>query len=93
MIKEKEGTPKKPSKTAKSPGALKSFFSDERLKFVVGILITGFAFYLLLACVSYLFWWKSDLSLAGNDVISGPEIKVKNWAGKSGFWLSDMMCN
>ncbi len=91
MIKEKEGTPKKPSKTAKSPGALKSFFSDERLKFVVGILITGFALYLLLACVSYLFWWKSDLSLAGNDVISGPEIKVKNWAGKSGFWLSDMM--
>jgi S-DNA-T family DNA segregation ATPase FtsK/SpoIIIE len=91
MIKETEATPKKPSKPAKKPGALKSFFSDERLKFVVGILITGFALYLLLACVSYLFWWKSDLSLAGNDVISGPEIKVKNWAGKSGFWLSDMM--
>ena len=91
MTKEKEENSKKPSKSGKSSGKSKSFFSDERIKFVIGILITGFALYLLLACVSYLFWWKTDLSLPGKDVISGPEIEVKNWAGKSGFWLSDMM--
>ena len=91
MTKEKEETSKKTSKSGKSSVKSKSFFSDERIKFIVGILITGFALYLLLACVSYLFWWKTDLSLPGKDVISGPEIKVKNWAGKSGFWLSDMI--
>ena len=91
MTREKEENSKKTSKTVKSSGKSKSFFSDERIKFVFGILITGFALYLLLACVSYLFWWKTDLSLPGKDVISGPEIEVKNWAGKSGFWLSDLI--
>ena len=91
MTKEKEENSKKASKTAKSSAKSKSFFSDERIKFVFGILITGFALYLLLACVSYLVWWKADLSLPWKDVISGPEIKVKNWAGKSGFWLADMI--
>jgi len=91
MTKEKEETSKKATKSAKSSAKSKSYFSDERIKFVIGILITGFALYLLIACVSYLFWWKSDLSLPWKDVISGPEIKVNNWAGKSGFWLSDMI--
>ena len=91
MAKEKEENHKKVSKTAKSTGKTRSLFSDERVKFVIGILITGFALYLLLACVSYLFWWKTDASLQGKDVISGPQIEVMNWAGKSGFWLSDLL--
>jgi DNA segregation ATPase FtsK/SpoIIIE, S-DNA-T family len=91
MSKEKEENKRKTSKNAKDSGKSKSFFSDERIKFVAGILITGFALYLLLAFVSYLFWWKTDLSLPSKDVISGPEIAVKNWAGKSGYWLSDMI--
>ncbi len=91
MTREKEEKSRKTSKSVKNSGKSKSFFSDERIKFVFGILITGFALYLLLACVSYLFWWKTDLSLPGKDVISGPEIQVKNWAGKSGFWLSDLI--
>ena len=91
MAKEKEEKGRKTSKTVNKSGKSKSFFYDERIKFVFGILFTGFALYLLLACVSYLFWWKTDLSLPGKDVISGPEIEVKNWAGKSGFWLSDLI--
>ncbi len=91
MSKEKEENSKKTIKNAKVSDKSKSFFSDERIKFVFGIFISGFALYLLLACVSYLFWWKTDLSLPGKDVISGPEIAVKNWAGKSGFWLADMI--
>ena len=64
MSKEKEDTGKKSTKTAKGSEKSKSFLTDERIKFVFGILITGFALYLLLACVAYLFWWKTDQSLA-----------------------------
>ena len=69
----------------------KSFFSDERVKFIFGILIAGFAFYLLLACVAYLFWWKTDLSLSDSQVISNADVNVKNWSGKSGHFLAKMI--
>ncbi len=91
MAKEKEEAGKKSQKTVKGSGKAGSFFTDERIKFVIGILITGFAFYLLLACVSYLFWWKADQSLTPSDVVSGPDIEVKNWSGKSGYFLADLI--
>jgi S-DNA-T family DNA segregation ATPase FtsK/SpoIIIE len=92
MSKEKEDTGKK-TKPAKSPVKPKSFLTDERIKFLFGILITGFALYLLLACVAYLFWWKTDLSIADADIVSGPDIAVKNWSGKSGHFLAKMIIN
>lgn len=93
MNKEKEEVGKKSTKAAKSSEKSKSFFTDERIKFVFGILISVFALYLLLACVSYIFWWKTDLSLSNSAVISGPEIGVKNWSGKSGHFLAKMIIN
>ncbi len=69
----------------------KSLFSDERIKFVFGVLITGFALYLLIACISYMFWWKTDLSIPDSDILSGPDIEVKNWSGKSGHFLAKMI--
>ncbi len=91
MNKEKEEVGKKSTKTSKNPVKSKSFITDERIKFVLGFLITGFALYLLLACVSYLFWWKTDLSTPDSDVISGPEIVVRNWSGKSGHFIAKMI--
>jgi S-DNA-T family DNA segregation ATPase FtsK/SpoIIIE len=91
MNKEKEEVGKKSTKASKSAVKSKSFFIDERIKFVFGILITGFAIYLFLACVSYLFWWKTDLSLSDSEVLSGPDIGVKNWSGKSGHFLAKMI--
>jgi S-DNA-T family DNA segregation ATPase FtsK/SpoIIIE len=91
MTKEKEETGKKTTKAAKGSQKSKPFFTDERIKFITGILITGFAFYLLLACISYLIWWKTDQSLPPNDVLSGPDIEVKNWSGKSGHFLAEMI--
>src|SRR3972149_997226 len=88
MTKEKEESPKKNTKSAKGSANSKSFFTDERIKFIAGILITGFALYLLLACISYLVWWKFDDSLPNSEVLSGAEIKVKNWSGKSGLFLA-----
>ena len=91
MSKEKEEVGKKSTKASKGYEKSKSFFTDERIKFVTGILITGFALYLLLACVSYLLWWKTDLSTPDSDVVSGPDIVVKNWSGKSGHYLAKMI--
>jgi len=91
MSKEKEEVGKKSSRAAKGSEKSKSFFTDERIRFVTGILLTGFALYLLLACVAYLFWWKTDLSLPDSDIVSGPDVEVKNWSGKSGHFLAKML--
>jgi S-DNA-T family DNA segregation ATPase FtsK/SpoIIIE len=91
MTKEKEEAGKKSTKNSKGAVKSKSFFTDERIKFIAGILVTGFAFYLLLACISYIIWWKTDQSLPASSVISGPEIEVKNWSGKSGHFLAEMI--
>jgi S-DNA-T family DNA segregation ATPase FtsK/SpoIIIE len=72
----------KSSKTGKNAGKSRSFLSDERIRFLLGILITGFAFYLLLACISFLFSWETDLTQAS------AEESVKNWTGKIGHNLA-----
>lgn len=91
MSKEKEEGAKKTAKTSKSPEKSRSLLTDERIKFLFGILITGFALYLLIACVAYLFWWKTDQSLPDSEIVSGAEVQVKNWSGKSGHFLAKMM--
>jgi S-DNA-T family DNA segregation ATPase FtsK/SpoIIIE len=98
--KDKEGAkkeePKKeePKKKDKSPKEKKSsFFRDERVKFVIGILFTGFAVYLLVAFIAFLFWWKTDQSLDPAQVVSGAEVQVRNWSGKSGAWLAYILVN
>ncbi len=91
MTRAKDDTSKKSAKPTKDPGKPKHFFTDERIKFVLGILITGIALYLLLACVSYLFWWKTDQSLPDSKIVSGPDIEVRNWSGKSGHFLAKMI--
>lgn len=91
MNKEKEESPRKTVKNNKASAKSKPFFTDERIKFIFGILITGFAVYLLLACVAYLFWWKTDQSLPNADIVSGPEVSVKNWGGKGGHFLAKMI--
>jgi S-DNA-T family DNA segregation ATPase FtsK/SpoIIIE len=91
MSKEKEEPAKKNTKTPKSTEKSKSILTDERIKFLFGILITGFALYLLIACIAYLFWWKTDQSLPDADIVSGAEVQVKNWSGKSGHFLAKMI--
>jgi DNA segregation ATPase FtsK/SpoIIIE, S-DNA-T family len=90
MKKGKEDTKKKSSSGTEKR---KSFFTDERIKFVGGMLFTGFAVYLLFAFIAYLFWWKTDQSLDPSMVVSGSEVQVKNWSGKSGAWFAYIILN
>ena len=57
-------------KGQKTKAKKKPFLSDERVKFVFGVLLTGFAIYIFIALIAYLFWWKTDLSLDSSQVIS-----------------------
>lgn len=66
---------------------------DRRLRILTGIIISGFAIMLFLALVSYLFTWKKDQSFLSGHVFSGSEIKVENWSGKAGAYLSDLVMN
>jgi S-DNA-T family DNA segregation ATPase FtsK/SpoIIIE len=90
MKKGKEETKKKSSSGTDKP---KSFFTDERIKFVGGILVMGFAVYLLFAFIAYLFWWKTDQSLDPSMVVSGADVQVRNWSGKSGAWFAYIIVN
>lgn len=86
----KKGNEETSKKTSSKSQKRTSIFKDERIKFVLGILITGFAIYLLIAFISYLFSWKTDSSFEA-DILSGSDVQVKNWSGKSGFWLARMV--
>jgi S-DNA-T family DNA segregation ATPase FtsK/SpoIIIE len=91
MSREKENNSRRSVRSVKDKKKTGSFFSDERIKFLLGILITGFALYLLISCISYLFNWKPDSSLPPSDVISGPQIVVKNQGGKAGHYLAELL--
>lgn len=66
---------------------------DGRLIFIVGLFILFFAFYLLLAIISYFFTWKSDQSFIWQTVFSSSKITVENWTGKVGAFLSNVLVN
>lgn len=87
-IRKKSGSKNSAKSSVQKPAY--SVFKDERIKFISGLMITGFAVYLLFAFIAYLFWWKSDQSFDTSQVISGAEIEVKNWSGKSGAWFADI---
>jgi|WetSurMetagenome_2_1015567.scaffolds.fasta_scaffold00002_165 DNA segregation ATPase FtsK/SpoIIIE, S-DNA-T family len=90
MSKVKEESSKKTGKAPKDTGKSKSFFTDERIRFLFGILITGFALYLLISSISYLFAWKADSSMPPSDVITGSET-VRNQGGRGGHFLASLI--
>ncbi|OFX26604.1 MAG: cell division protein FtsK [Bacteroidetes bacterium GWA2_31_9b] len=82
---------KKTTDTAKKTKA--SFFTDERLKIILGVFTLFLAAFLTLAFVSYLFTWKADQSFQFENVFSSADIMVENWTGKAGAFLSNMFIN
>jgi DNA segregation ATPase FtsK/SpoIIIE, S-DNA-T family len=67
---------------------------NRRLNLSVGAFFSLFAFYQLLAFISYLFTWKTDQNLVMNKGLfeflfkSAEEIQIANHLGKLGAWLS-----
>ena len=80
-------------KTRRGKNRIVSFFKDERFRLSLGSFILIFALFLTLSFVSYFFTWKSDQSFEWEKIISNPDIRVENWAGKTGAWLSSLFLN
>ncbi len=78
---------KKLSKSKPGPGKIKRFINDERVKLATGIFFILFALYILMALISYLFTWQADQSFEFQKVLSSQDIRVENWAGKTGAFL------
>lgn len=62
--------------------------SIEKLRFMGGLFLCVFAFFVFFGCLSYLFSWKQDQSLTDASGIFAEHLRVANAAGESGFKLS-----
>jgi len=63
------------------------FFTDERFKITLALLLTGFGILMLIAFVSYFFTWKTDQSFDSSQLFSN--VRVENWAGKTGAMIAN----
>ena len=58
---------------------------------ILGILIAALGVFTLLSTVSYLFTWKTDMSLLSNPEMMSTGVKVHNAAGKLGYRFADFL--
>lgn len=65
--------------------------TSENLKFLAGIVLSGMAVYLFIAFTAYLFWWDTDQSLPADQLIAGADVQVKNWSGRLGVVVSELL--
>ncbi len=73
-----------------------SFLHDERVRFILGISSGLFTIYLGLAFISFLFTGGADqskLDIQLLDLLFDSEIRVENWTGKTGAFLSNLLIN
>ncbi len=73
--------------TSKERGKLAKFFTDERVKLTIALLLIATAVLMFVAFVSYFFTWKSDQSFAWS------QMRVENWAGKLGARIANGFIN
>jgi S-DNA-T family DNA segregation ATPase FtsK/SpoIIIE len=81
------------SKGNKQDKNSKSEKRDERLKTILGVFIILFSLYTFVVFTSFFFTWEIDQSFDWSTVFSGPDVKVENWGGKFGAWLSNLFMN
>jgi S-DNA-T family DNA segregation ATPase FtsK/SpoIIIE len=72
------------------------FLTDERTRFIIGIALSLFAIYTSLAFVSFFFTGGADqskLDIKWLELITDSEIRVENWTGKTGAYISNLFIN
>ncbi|WP_421919937.1 DNA translocase FtsK 4TM domain-containing protein [Marinifilum sp.] len=72
------------------------FLTDERTRFIIGIGLSLFTIYTSLAFVSFFFTGGADqskLDIRWLELITDSEIRVENWTGKTGAYLSNLFIN
>lgn len=81
----------KKSNNPKKKTEKKSFFRDDRLRIIIGLLFLAFAITVLISEVSYIFSWKADQSIEWSPDANNPEIVASNWAGKIGASIARLL--
>lgn len=76
--------------------SIRNFASNERVRFLTGLIISFFAIYMGIALISFFFTGGADQSAIDNlsfkELITGHE-KVRNWTGVQGAYLADLLMN
>ena len=69
-------------------------FRDERIRYILGFLFLIVAAYLTIAFISYLFYGSADqskLDLSWKELVFNSKVSVRNKAGKTGAFLSELI--
>ncbi|MCC8143108.1 MAG: DNA translocase FtsK [Tannerellaceae bacterium] len=92
----KNSTAKQPGRLAERMQAIRLFFTNERTRFVTGLIIVSLTIYVGLAMVSFFFTGGADQSRIENVPLSNLVANrgsVENWAGVRGAYLADLLMN
>ena len=87
---------KRNTKTKQKWFTTPSFLADERIRFILGISSSLFTIYLGLAFVSFFFTGGADqskLDIQLLELLLNSGIRVENWTGKTGAFLSNLLIN
>lgn len=92
MAKKKTTNTKKSKKTFNKP----DFLKDEKIIFLIRIFFPLLTVYLSLAFVSFFFTGGTDqskLDIKWLELITNSDIRVENWTGKTGAYISNLFIN
>ncbi|MDF9829046.1 DNA translocase FtsK [Parabacteroides sp. PF5-6] len=97
MAKKKNTTSaKKKENNGSTWAAIKAFFTNERTRYITGLIICLFTIYIGLALISFFFTGGVDQSKIENvplsDLVSSKR-SVENWTGVRGAYLADLLMN
>lgn len=89
-------TTKKKEKNGSTWAAIKAFFTNERTRYITGLVLCLFTIYIGLALISFFFTGGVDQSKIENvplsDLVSNKG-SVENWTGVRGAYLADLLMN
>ena len=92
MAKKKKTNTRTKKKLLSAP----KFLSDERTRFLLGIGFSLLTIYIGLAFVSFFFTGGADqskLDIKWLELITDSKIRVENWTGKTGAYISNLFIN
>ena len=76
--------------------SLKAFFTNERTRFITGLILSFLTIYIGLSLISFFFTGAADQSKIENIPVSDLVANrgtVENWTGVRGAYLSDLLMN
>ncbi len=86
----------KNNKKTKTGRSFWSGITSQKVGYTLAVLLLIFTVYLTIAFISFIFSGDSDqskLDIHWEKLVTNPEIRVENAAGKTGAWLADIIIN